>query len=158
KIDEQKALPDRPHGSPHLALLGPREMSGVSPQGPKADIGTVTNQGNAPVGGSPSRDAVVPHAALEDHLRFAESREWLSIYRLLGGSRALWRGRATPAGLSAPVKRCTSVNRTDRDRHFKDNEIKAIWTACDKLEAVEAGYLRLLVLLAPRKSALANMR
>src|SRR5262245_40905407 len=34
-------------------------MSGVSPQGPKADIGTVTNQGNAPVGGSPSRDAGV---------------------------------------------------------------------------------------------------
>ena len=26
------------------------------------------------------------------------------------------------------------------------------------LEAVEAGYLKLLVLLAPRKSALANMR
>src|SRR5262245_46532259 len=35
----------------------------------------------------------------------------------------------TPAGLSAPAKRCASVNRTDRDRHFKDNEIKAIWTA-----------------------------
>jgi integrase len=39
---------------------------------------------------------------------------------------------------------------------FDDDTIKAIWAATSKLSKEEAAYLKLLVLLAPRKSALAS--
>jgi hypothetical protein len=43
----------------------------------------------------------------------------------------------------------------ERERVYSDAEIKAIWTAADKLDPTEGGYVKLLILLAPRKTALA---
>jgi integrase len=45
-----------------------------------------------------------------------------------------------------------------RDRFYSDDEIKATWAAADKLEPREAAYVKLLILLAPRKTALACLR
>ena len=48
--------------------------------------------------------------------------------------------------------------RRTRDRVYSDDEIKAIWKAADRLDKVEGAYVKLLLLLAPRKNALAAMR
>jgi integrase len=48
--------------------------------------------------------------------------------------------------------------RRSRDRVYSDQEIKLIWAAADKLGPVEGAYTKLLLLLAPRKTALAAMR
>jgi integrase len=48
--------------------------------------------------------------------------------------------------------------RRSRDRVYSDDEIRSIWRAADKLEVVEGAYIKLLLLLAPRKTALACMR
>jgi integrase len=46
-----------------------------------------------------------------------------------------------------------------RKRVFTDDEIKSIWQACDRLaNPAEGAYFKLLLLLAPRVSALAFMR
>jgi integrase len=48
--------------------------------------------------------------------------------------------------------------RRHRDRVYDDAALKAIWKAADKLNPVESAFVKLLVLLAPRKTALACMR
>ena len=48
--------------------------------------------------------------------------------------------------------------RKERDRVYSDDEVKAIWNAADQLSVVEAVYIKLLILLAPRKTALAGMK
>jgi integrase len=46
-----------------------------------------------------------------------------------------------------------------RDRCWSDDEIKTIWAAANKLEDKSAGaFIKLLILFAPRKTALAGMR
>src|SRR5262245_34252222 len=74
--------------------------------------------------------------------------------------KKLWRWAWDFGYVAAPIMDPIRLNfaRGVRDRCFKDTELKAIWSACDKLEPVEAGYVKLLVLLAPRKTALVNMR
>jgi integrase len=46
----------------------------------------------------------------------------------------------------------------ERERVYTDAEIKAIWKAADRLDPMESGYIKLLILLAPRKTALALCR
>lgn len=48
--------------------------------------------------------------------------------------------------------------RRERNRVFSDDEVRAIWTASNKLDFFEAAYVKLIVLLAPRKTALAAAR
>jgi integrase len=50
------------------------------------------------------------------------------------------------------------IETTSRDRVYNDEEIKVIWTAADKLDPAESAYVKLLILLAPRKTALSLMR
>lgn len=45
-----------------------------------------------------------------------------------------------------------------RDRVFGDDEIKAIWTAADALDPIPGAFVKLAVLLVPRKTALAKAR
>ena len=45
-----------------------------------------------------------------------------------------------------------------RDRWFTDDEIKAVWKGVEELGPLNANYVRLLILLATRKSELAGMR
>jgi integrase len=45
-----------------------------------------------------------------------------------------------------------------RDRVYSDDEIKAIWAAAEQCKPTEAAFVKLLVLLAPRITALAQMR
>jgi hypothetical protein len=45
-----------------------------------------------------------------------------------------------------------------RDRVYSDDEVTAIWKAVDQLDKVEGAFVKLLLLLAPRKTALACLR
>jgi integrase len=47
------------------------------------------------------------------------------------------------------------IEKGSRERVYKADEIKAIWQAANKLDANTGGYVKLLLLLAPRKTALA---
>lgn len=42
-----------------------------------------------------------------------------------------------------------------RERYYKDDEIRAIWQAANRLDTNTGSYVKLLLLLAPRKTALA---
>ena len=46
----------------------------------------------------------------------------------------------------------------ERTRVYSDDEIKAIWQAAARLNPIEGAYIKLLILLAPRKTALAKMQ
>ncbi len=75
--------------------------------------------------------------------------------------RTLWRWAAwergiVPAPIMDPVK--VRYAKRERDRVYSDDELRAIWLAAGKLDAEKRAYFRLLLLLAPRKSALAGMR
>jgi integrase len=45
-----------------------------------------------------------------------------------------------------------------RDRHYSDAELKAIWSAADKLSTIEGSYTKLMMLLALRRDELAQAR
>jgi integrase len=47
------------------------------------------------------------------------------------------------------------IDKRKRDRFFTDEEIKATWAATNQLDPAEASYVKLLMLLAPRKTSLA---
>ena len=75
--------------------------------------------------------------------------------------RGMWRWAAERKYVARPsfmedVK--VRFNRVKRTRFFDDDEVKAIWNAADALDLIQGGYLKLLILLAPRKSELAGMR
>jgi integrase len=42
-----------------------------------------------------------------------------------------------------------------RDRHYTDDELRAIWKAADQLDLIEGSYVKLIVLLVTRKDELA---
>jgi integrase len=46
----------------------------------------------------------------------------------------------------------------ERDRVYSDAEIAATWNAANQLDPIEGAYVKLLILLAPRKTALACLR
>jgi integrase len=67
-----------------------------------------------------------------------------------------------PASIMEAVR--IDIERRERTRAggapavYSDAEIAACWNAAAQLSAVESAYVKLLILLAPRKSALAGMR
>jgi integrase len=78
------------------------------------------------------------HAALKSFLRWAKKRGYVATNVLVGST--------------------VEYEQRSRDRVYSDDEIKLIWRAADQLSPVEGGYVKLLLLLAPRKTALALMR
>jgi integrase len=72
-----------------------------------------------------------------------------------------WAGKRKPKHITDPrmmeLVDC-EFKKGKRDRVYTDDEIKAIWKAADEIDPVERAYMKLLVLLAPRKTALALMR
>lgn len=70
--------------------------------------------------------------------------------------RWAWQRDIVPSPFMDAVK--IEYEKKERDRVYSDDEIRAIWSAASSLEAVEAGYVKTLLLLAPRKTALAHMR
>jgi hypothetical protein len=74
--------------------------------------------------------------------------------------KTLWRWAWKEDLVAMPLMDAVEVEieKRERNRVYNDQEIKAIWQAADKLNPVEGAYIKLLVLLAPRKTALAYMR
>jgi integrase len=74
--------------------------------------------------------------------------------------KTLWRWAFRRDLVASPVMDAVEIHfeRKERDRVYSEDEIKAIWKAAGKISAVEGAYVKLLVLLAPRKSALAGIR
>src|SRR6476620_9049360 len=46
----------------------------------------------------------------------------------------------------------------ERDRVYGAAEIKTVWSAASKLDPIEGNFIKLLMLLTPRKTSLACMR
>jgi integrase len=60
---------------------------------------------------------------------------------------------------SSPMEAVTiEIEKRERDRVYSDAEIVTTWNAASKLDPIESGYAKLLILLAPRKTALACLR
>ena len=72
----------------------------------------------------------------------------------------LWRWAAEEELVPLPIMDLLGIHidKQSRDRVYSDAEVKAIWNAADQMDAVRGAYFKLLLLLAPRKSALAGMR
>jgi integrase len=79
------------------------------------------------------------------------TRSWL---------KKLWRWAAEEDYVSTPIMEAVRIDyeKRERDRVYSDADIKATWNAAGKLDPVERDYIKLLMLLAPRKTALASMR
>jgi len=74
--------------------------------------------------------------------------------------KTLWRWAWKKDLIASPVMDAVEIEYEEgvRDRHFTDEEIKSIWRAADQLAPHESAYVKLLVLLAPRKNELSGMR
>ena len=74
--------------------------------------------------------------------------------------KKLWRWAAEEDYVANPIMEAVRIEyeKRDRDRVYKDAEIRNTWKAADKLDPVEGAFVKLLMLLAPRKTALACMR
>jgi integrase len=73
--------------------------------------------------------------------------------------KKLWRWAAQWDYVTSPMMEAVSIEyeKRERDRVYSDAEIKSCWHAADQLNPVEGAYIKLLILLAPRKTALACM-
>lgn len=74
--------------------------------------------------------------------------------------RTLWRWAYKRDIVAAPIMDTVEIEfeRRRRTKIFDDDAVRATWQAAGKLDPVEAAYVKLLILLAPRKTALAEMR
>lgn len=93
--------------------------------------------------------------------RFIEEEHPAKARVTLAWLKTLWRWAYKRDLVSAPIMEAVEINyeiEEQNHRVFTDNEIKAVWHAAEILDPVEGAYIKLLVLLAPRKTALAGMR
>jgi integrase len=74
--------------------------------------------------------------------------------------KKFWRWAAQEDYVTSPIMEAVSIEyeKRERDRVYSDAEIKATWEAANKLDPVESAFIKLLMLLAPRKTALACLR
>ena len=74
--------------------------------------------------------------------------------------RTLWKWAYKRDIVDAPTmeKVEIEVEKRSRTKVFDDDAIRATWRPADKLDPVEGAFVKLIVLLAPRKTALAEMR
>ena len=74
--------------------------------------------------------------------------------------RTMWKWAWKRKFVVAPIMDALEVEfaKRVRDRVFTDAELAAIWSAADSIDPVRGGFFKLLLLLGPRKSALAGMR
>jgi integrase len=96
--------------------------------------------------------------ALLDDLRRRERPAMAAI--TLRWLKTLWRWAWKRDYVSQPIMDAVDFDHANkvRERVYSDDEIRSIWNAANKLDPEEGAYVKLLVLLAPRKSALALMR
>jgi integrase len=79
------------------------------------------------------------------------THKWLKVLW-----RWAWRQDIVAVNLMDKVE--IDIERRERDRVYTDAEIKATWRAADVLDPVKSAFVKLLILLAPRKTALVGMR
>lgn len=74
--------------------------------------------------------------------------------------RTMWRWAWKRDLVASPIMDAVEIKyeKKVRDRVYSDDEIVAIWRAAEKLNASESAYIKFLILLAPRKRALAGLR
>lgn len=73
--------------------------------------------------------------------------------------KKLWRWAATEDLVTTPIMEAVKIDysKRKRTRVYSDEQIKALWVAADKLEP-EGAFIKLMMLLSPRKTALVGMR
>jgi integrase len=97
------------------------------------------------------RDMLRGYIAAGKPYKAAITRAWL---------RKLWRWRAEEEEdfASNAMQFSIKIEKRERDRVYSDAEISATWNAANQLDPIESAFIKLLMLLAPRKTALACMR
>jgi integrase len=85
------------------------------------------------------------------------------VYKAAGTLRwikTLWKWAAQRDLVTINVMAVVTIEfkRRERNRVYSDQEVRAIWNAANNLDAAESTFIKLLILLAPRKTALASMR
>lgn len=80
----------------------------------------------------------------------AVTKKWLKTFW-----KWSWKRDYVPVPIMEKVD--VETEKRVRDRVFTDQEIKATWDAANKLAPDEAAYIKLLILLAPRKTSLAYL-
>jgi integrase len=78
----------------------------------------------------------------------------------LAWCRKLWRWAWQREIVAAPLMDGVKLDfqRRERTRVYSDADIQAIWRAADQLDAIRGGYVKLLLILAPRKRELLRMK
>jgi hypothetical protein len=89
--------------------------------------------------------------AEELHAKGIVTQQWL---------KKLWKWACREDIVTANMMDAVDVpfEKKRRTRVYSDEEIRAIWHAADKMDPIAGAYFKLLVLLAPRKTALASTR
>jgi integrase len=74
--------------------------------------------------------------------------------------KKLWRWACAEDVVTVPIVDTISLDfeRRKRTRYFSEDEIRATWKVADQLSPEEGAFLKLLILLAARKTALAAIR
>lgn len=84
------------------------------------------------------------------HATGRQSLAWIkTLWKWLAGQELIEHDTMHPVTMT--------FQKPSRDRVYSDKEIRSIWRAAGKLPAEEQVYVRLMILLAPRKTALAAM-
>jgi integrase len=100
------------------------------------------------------------HGARDLLRSFAKAGHPYKATSTLRWLRCLWKWARDEDYVTDPIMDAVKidVDKPVRTRTFSDDEIKAIWSAADRIGRIEGAYIKLLMLLAPRKTALAKMR
>jgi integrase len=74
--------------------------------------------------------------------------------------KKLWRWAFEEDYVTTPIMEGVRIeyDKRERNRVYSEDEIKKTWNAASKLDPVESAYIKLLILLVPRKTALACMK
>jgi integrase len=97
------------------------------------------------------RDLLRGYVAEKKPYKAANTYAWL---------KKLWRWAYEEDYVTVPIMEAVRLDyeKRERERVFTDEEIKATWAAAASLPPTEAAFTKLLILLAPRKTALASLR
>jgi hypothetical protein len=81
----------------------------------------------------------------------AQTQTWL---------KSLWRWALRQDLVETNIMEAVEIDieKRSRERIYSDAELIAIWKAAEKLFPIEGAYIKLMLLLAPRKTALALMK
>jgi integrase len=74
--------------------------------------------------------------------------------------KKLWRWCYEEDLVANPIMEAVKIeySKKKRNRVYSDDDIRKVWKAADNLDPIESAFMKLMILLFPRKTTLASMR